>query len=105
MSESTFETMPLDDLWRLHEEVMSNLASKLEVQKQEIERRLVELASNHGSADNNPQRRPYPKVRPKFQNPQEPSKTWSGRGKQPRWFGQLLDAGKSLDELRIPEIA
>jgi DNA-binding protein H-NS len=37
-----------------------------------------------GSPADLPQRRPYPKVTPKFKNPQDPSQTWSGRGKQPR---------------------
>jgi DNA-binding protein H-NS len=30
--------------------------------------------------------RKYPRVFPKFRNPKEPSETWSGRGKQPRWL-------------------
>jgi DNA-binding protein H-NS len=42
---------------------------------------------------------------PKFQNPGQPFETWSGRGKQPRWVSEMLDAGKSIDDLRIPESA
>jgi DNA-binding protein H-NS len=28
-------------------------------------------------------KRPYPKVTPKFQNPEVPNQTWAGRGQQP----------------------
>jgi DNA-binding protein H-NS len=106
MSDSVFEAMSLDDLWSLREDITSALVSKLEAQTQELENRLAELAQNfRGSVDNNPQRRPYPKVQPKFQNPQQPSETWSGRGKRPRWASRVLEAGGSLDDLRILETA
>jgi DNA-binding protein H-NS len=104
MSGSTFEAMPLDDLWSLHEDITSMLVSKLEAQTLELESRLAKLARNfRDSVDNSPQRRPYPKVQPKFQNPQQPSETWSGRGKRPRWVSRLLEAGGNLDDFRIPE--
>jgi hypothetical protein len=35
--------------------------------------------------------RPYRKVNPKFRNPERPSETWAGRGKQPHWVSELLD--------------
>ncbi|MBS0431746.1 MAG: H-NS histone family protein [Proteobacteria bacterium] len=35
------------------------------------------------------------KVAPKYRNPANPSETWSGRGKRPRWFNAALKAGKS----------
>jgi len=29
-------------------------------------------------------------VAPKYRNPEDPSKTWSGRGKRPVWFNEAL---------------
>lgn len=46
-------------------------------------------------------RQPYPVVKPRFQNPNRPFQTWSGRGRQPRWVVELLATGKSLEDLRI----
>jgi DNA-binding protein H-NS len=40
-------------------------------------------------------------VLPKYQNPKDPSETWSGRGKQPRWLKAQLRAGKKLNDLLI----
>jgi DNA-binding protein H-NS len=38
---------------------------------------------------------------PKFQHPENPALTWSGRGRQPRWFKELTEAGTPEEELRI----
>ncbi|WP_246849561.1 H-NS histone family protein [Rubellimicrobium arenae] len=33
-------------------------------------------------------------------NPEDPLKSWSGRGRRPAWLVRHLKAGKSLDDLR-----
>lgn len=40
-------------------------------------------------------------VKPKYRNPENPSMTWSGRGKRPRWFNAALAAGKKEKDLLI----
>ena len=96
------ETMPLDELWNLHEELAVILASRVEAQKLEIDRRLDELGRRFGGSPNDiPQPRPYPPVLPKFRNPAQPLETWSGRGRQPHWVSELLATGASLDDYRI----
>ncbi|MBL8296992.1 MAG: H-NS histone family protein [Rhodanobacteraceae bacterium] len=40
-------------------------------------------------------------VKPKYRNPSAPHQTWSGRGKQPRWFSAALQAGTPEDDLLI----
>jgi len=52
---------------------------------QKLQKRLDEGGRKFGGAlADIPQRRPYPKVEPKFQGPDHPSMTWTGRGKNPR---------------------
>ena len=41
------------------------------------------------------------KVKPKYRNPADPSQTWSGRGKRPRWFHAALAGGKKEKDLLI----
>lgn len=41
------------------------------------------------------------KVKPKYRNPADPSQTWAGRGKRPRWFNAALSAGKKEKDLLI----
>jgi DNA-binding protein H-NS len=92
-------TMSVDQLWTLHEEIIALLSSKIDAEKRELERRLALL---QGRIEDKPSaRRPYPKVHPKYRNPERPSETWSGRGKQPRWVGAQLKSGKKFDELLI----
>ena len=43
----------------------------------------------------------------KYLNPENPTQTWSGRGKQPKWVKEALAKGKTLEQLSIeqPETA
>lgn len=42
-----------------------------------------------------------PKSAPKYANPADKSQTWTGKGRKPKWVNEALDAGKSLDDLKI----
>jgi len=102
--------LSIDELSRLHEGVMFALARKLEEEKRKLEQRLSSLSTSRSTIKTTfngkvrvPKRarRPYPPVRPKFRNPENPSETWAGRGKQPRWLVAQLKAGKKADDFRI----
>jgi DNA-binding protein H-NS len=98
MKRNNFESMSLDELWNMHEELGEILKSKIKTEKAKLEKRIAELGVNGGKSG----RRFYPKVQPKYRNPQYPLETWSGHGKQPRWMSELLSSGKAIDDLRIP---
>lgn len=38
---------------------------------------------------------------PKYANPEDPSQTWTGRGRKPKWVNDALKAGKKLEDLAI----
>lgn len=38
---------------------------------------------------------------PKYVHPENPGKTWSGRGRQPQWFKDAIDSGKTAEDLAI----
>jgi DNA-binding protein H-NS len=90
------KSMPLEELWKLREEVTVRLGSKLVAEKAKLEERLHQLRPQ-----NHRMRRPYPKVFPKYQNPKNSTETWSGRGRHPRWLSPQLRSGKKLDDFRI----
>ena len=94
-----FTSMPIDELWSLHEEVVLVLSSKILEEKRQLERKLSQLEATPTLRA--PARRPYPPVRPKFRNPMRPFETWAGRGRQPRWLSAQLRSGKQLDDFRI----
>ena len=99
MDSISFKSMSTDELWNLHEEVISTLARRIAAEKAQLEERLRKIGSNVVSL--NRKRRPYPEVVPKYQNPNDPSETWSGRGKQPRWLVAELQSGEQLDNFLI----
>jgi DNA-binding protein H-NS len=41
------------------------------------------------------------KVAAKYANPDNPSETWSGRGRKPRWLAARLKAGDRIDRFLI----
>jgi DNA-binding protein H-NS len=41
------------------------------------------------------------KVAVQYRNPANAEQQWTGRGRQPKWVKEWLDAGKSLDTLRV----
>jgi DNA-binding protein H-NS len=76
MKRTNFNAMSTDELWLLREKIGSLLVKKVEAEKRELQERLDELDRKFGNpADAERQRRPHPKVFPKFQNPRQPSQT------------------------------
>jgi DNA-binding protein H-NS len=104
--------LSVDEMWQLHEEITQVLSVRLASEKRELEKRLAQLrreketrlsaaADGQSTADVPRERRKYPRVHPKYQNPEKPSETWSGRGKQPLWLAAALRVGRSIDEFII----
>ena len=105
-----FDSMSVDEMWQLHEEISRILSIRLTSEKRELEKRLEQLRRDkHGplesprgaKAPTRGPRRKYPRVYPKYQNPRAPSETWSGRGKTPRWLVAALKTGQKLEEFAI----
>src|ERR1700681_1896034 len=102
MKHDVFGAMSIDELGALHQTIVSIFAKKLEGEKAKLQDRLDELNRRPGGPLTEASRaRPYRKVNPKFRNPERPSEPWAGRGKQPHWVSELLEAGRNMDEFRI----
>lgn len=104
MKQDAFHSMSVEELWKLRETVSAILAVRIKFEKRQLEDRLRKLTRTFVPQPHE-RRRPYPKVLPKFQNPVQPTQTWAGRGKKPRWFSEMIQAGKTLDDLRIRKTA
>lgn len=101
-----FDRMTVDELWQLHEQLSRVLSVRLTADKRALESRLAQLRNESPSkvadaAVAPGERRKYPRVFPKYQNPHEPSETWSGRGKQPRWLAAAVNTGHRIEEFLI----
>jgi DNA-binding protein H-NS len=105
-----WQSMSVDDLWRLHEGLVAAITEKIQAEKSRLEARLKQLSATSTSVSTrfkatSPKeakaRRPYPEVKPKFRDSSDPSVTWSGRGKLPRWLTEHLKSGKKLEDFKI----
>ena len=106
MKQAYLYSLSTDELWLLREKITATLDAKLTAEKEMLEKRLRRLNGvGVEQAAKMPKRRPYPTVLPKFRNPDEPSETWAGRGKQPRWLRKHLRSGKRIDDFRIESVA
>jgi len=103
-------SLSVDELWLLREEIGVVLTRKISDELEALGKRLEQLKAEDQSSAHvcredakrvSRTRRPYPPVLPKYQDPSNPSQTWSGRGKQPRWLITQLIQGKHLDDFRI----
>ena len=102
------DVMSVDEMWMLHEKIGQVLSVRLTSEKRELEKRLAQLrrenemhAAPTEASGVSRERRKYPRVYPKYRNPNEPSETWSGRGKQPRWLVAALKTGHRIEEFMI----
>ncbi|WP_407158802.1 H-NS family nucleoid-associated regulatory protein [Bradyrhizobium sp. STM 3557] len=107
------DAMSVGEIWQLHQMVIEVLATRLTAEKHELDKRLAQLrreqqqslalpsegASRWLAGDQDS--RKHAKVPPKYRNPNEPSETWSGRGKRPRWLTQALLAGQKIEDFVI----
>jgi DNA-binding protein H-NS len=103
MKRSKLETLSTEELWVLRQKVTATLQAKISAEKKLLEDRLSQLNGRFSveQTSETPERRSYPTVFPKFRNPEQPSETWAGRGKKPRWLTAQLRSGKQLDDFRI----
>src|SRR5258708_31459973 len=103
MKRSNLRILSTEELWILHQKVMTALNAKIIAEKNVLEDRLSQLKGRFRvvQTSETPERRSYPTVFPKFRNPEQPSETWAGRGKKPRWLVAQLKSGKQIDDFRI----
>jgi DNA-binding protein H-NS len=77
----------------MQERSRSELRQKLESMAAQAGFKLSDLFGGRGGKGR--------KVAAKYANPDNPSETWSGRGRKPRWLAARLKAGDRIDKFLI----
>lgn len=103
------------DISKLNQKQLNELINKAESRKKEIRQEKVSKLRDKINDMINAEgytfedvfgprrktRRSTGKVPPKYFNPVNPTDTWSGRGKRPRWFNEAIKSGKKPEDLLI----
>lgn len=99
------EEMSLNELKKLQKDVTKAIDSFEERARKAALAEVDAVARQHGFTIDQllgktaaPVRKP---VAAKYADPANPSDTWSGRGRKPKWVVAYLESGKSLDDLAI----
>lgn len=113
MSEQSLKTIEnaVDDLTFLEIKEARKLLDHAEKKKErearkQAEHEINEIAAKYGMkpedivSGQSGTRTGKKTIPPKYQDP-ESGKTWTGRGRKPKWVEQALENGKSLEDFRI----
>ena len=115
--EKQINKMTLEELVELHDAAGKLIKNFQKDRRKELQKQFKEMAAQAGFSLSEVvggrgaaaaaavvsvegKRRNY---KPKYQNPANPSQTWTGLGMKPRWVRDHLAEGKSIDDLRIPD--
>jgi DNA-binding protein H-NS len=97
----------LDELRKLSNRVEQEIERQRKSKVLTIRTKMEELASTLGmtveEVVNQEKKKRNAKImsHPKYRNPHDPSQTWAGRGKRPRWLQQALQKGAQLDDFVV----
>jgi len=102
MKAADFSRLSVDELLSVREIINELLSSKIGEERRNLEMRMATL-DRVEKMDNPlfPGSPKYVKIPPKYQNPDDPSETWAGRGKTPRWLAAALKKGKRREDFLI----
>lgn len=85
-------------------EVQAMLERKREERIAELKARMAEDQAALAELCPEPVKMANPS-KPKYQDPAKPENTWAGKGKQPGWLKEKLEAGASLEDFLVDKPA
>ncbi|SFL45846.1 DNA-binding protein H-NS [Shimia aestuarii] len=99
--------MSADELIALKERIDAQLL-KLEAERKENALKAIrEAAEKHGytldeiASIAGKRKGALAKGVPKYVHPQDPTTTWTGKGRKPKWFDEALAAGITPDQMEL----
>lgn len=100
------DKLSLTDLVELERKVKAAISSARERERIEVKAKVEELLRSSGFALEElfSRGRGGAKgkvVAPKYANPENPSETWTGRGRKPNWLVARLNKGASVEDFAI----
>jgi DNA-binding protein H-NS len=96
--------LSLEELQALAQDIEVEVIGRREAERARVLSQMRELAGSLGMTLEDVIRGEKGRsgvVAAKYRNPDDPSLTWSGRGKRPAWVNEALAAGKTLEDLAV----
>jgi len=110
--EDWLKSATLNDVVKLKERLDDVLARKEEEAQEAARQAIVAVAKEHGytvdelfkKGKRGSKKSAGPVGKALYHDPENPKNAWTGKGPRPKWFKALLENGKTVDDLRIPEV-
>ena len=95
--------MSLEELRALKKDVDKAITGYQDRQRAEALKKVEAIAREHGMSVEELVGKKVRKAKApaKYRNPDKPSETWSGRGRQPAWFKNALSSGTKPESLEV----
>ena len=102
------EAYSIEDLHHLMDKAQKEIGQKEKTRIQDVRSEMQRLASTVGMTpeavlEYDARKKKSAKLvgKVKYQNPNDPSQTWSGRGKRPRWLQGAIEQGAELSQFAV----
>jgi DNA-binding protein H-NS len=96
MKRNDFHNLSVDELLSVREIINELLSSKITEERRELEQRMAKLSQFNAEPQIG-----FAKIPAKYQNPDNPTQTWAGRGKTPLWLAAALKKGRRKEDFLI----
>lgn len=98
--------LSVEELQTLAQDIEQEIVTRREAERERVLTQMRELAGSLGMSLEDVLKMERGKggggvVAAKYRHPEDPSLTWTGRGKRPAWVNEALASGKSLEDLAI----
>ncbi len=96
----------LKELQTIQDEIQILIQIRLEEEKNSFLKEVKDLAKQKGLSDEEVNAlfdtsKRKGSLLPKYRNPEDPTKTWSGHGRKPQWFQDQVSKGTNKDDMLI----
>jgi DNA-binding protein H-NS len=104
MAKINLNKLSIPELEALQVEIGQSIDQRREQDRATLKEQMAEMASKAGFTLDDLFGKPKGKksaLPPKYRNPENPSQTWSGRGRRPNWLEEGIANGADLDDFLI----
>lgn len=105
MARMNLDKLSVMQLKALQQDVAAALVQREAQERADVRRQITELAAKRGFSLEDVlgkvNGRKGGTVAVKYRNPDNPSETWTGRGRQPKWLSPLIKKGVKLEKFLI----
>jgi len=96
----SYKDLPFEELKALHREIGALLAERRDEALAQLREQVSALGFTvEDLLPKKPRRAAGGK---RYRDPADPAKVWAGRGKRPKWLVELLEGGKTIEDLEEP---